>query len=137
MLGAHEGLKLKDMMMKKTSMMSLTAIAFVGASLSAGLVFAEAKDAKSPYTPDASQCVAVVKVDGMACGMNCPPRVSMALKGIKGVNKVRVNYESRRADVLATATTCEKKALEQFPKALKEAGYEGKVTKVIKGDKAS
>jgi copper chaperone CopZ len=101
-----------------------------------GVASASDKKAESPYAPIAGQCVAVVQVKGMACGMNCPSRVSMALKGVKGVNKVRVNYETKRADILAVAKTCEKKALEQFPKALKEAGYDGKVTEVIKGDKA-
>ena len=131
MLGAVQVFNDKDMMMK-----SLKLIAFIGVSVSAGMAFAAEKEAKSPYTPDASQCVAVVKVDGMGCGMSCPPRVSMALKGIKGVDKVRLNFETKHADVLATAKTCSKQSLEQFPKALKEAGFKGEVTEVIKGEKA-
>ena len=134
---AEQIFELKEKKMRNT-FTRLLSIGTLAASISfAGVALAGEKKAESPYTPKAGQCVAVMQVKGMTCGGGCPPRVLKVLKAVKGVDKVRVNFETKRADVLAESQACAKAALEKFPKALKEAGFDGEVTEVIKGDKAS
>ena len=79
-------------------------------------------------------CLITMKVDGMACGVACPPQVSKALLSVAGVESVDVSYEKSQAQIKASGAACGE---EHGPlvEALKSKSYEGKVTSVAEGPK--
>ena len=56
--------------------------------------------------------------------------MSSALETVNGVIKAEAFFETKTAKVKAKGSTCHDKGQKDLIKALKEAGYDGKVTSV-------
>ncbi len=77
-----------------------------------------------------SNCMITMKVDGMACGVACPPQVTKALLSVPGVESVDVSFEKSQAQVKASGTACGEGAQGTLLEALKSKSYEGEVKSV-------
>ena len=45
-----------------------------------------------------------LQVEGMACGVMCPPKIKEDLMTVKGVQEVNVDYETKTATVTTTGS---------------------------------
>lgn len=77
-----------------------------------------------------------IKVDGMLCKM-CPLAVKKSLKQVKGVKKVKVDFNKKLAVVKAENFVKPQELLNAIKKASKYTGhkYKGKILKIEKGGK--
>jgi len=73
----------------------------------------------------AASCTVMMNVEGMACGVGCPPVVKKALMAVEGVNEVAVSFEKSLATIEATGKACEENAHEAMIEALKVKDYTG------------
>ena len=51
-----------------------------------------------------------LRIVGMTCGVNCPPRVQAALESVPGVEQAEVDYDTRTATVHCSGG-CDRAAL--------------------------
>ncbi len=75
----------------------------------------------------ANSCTITMNVEGMACGVGCPPVVKKTLLSVTGVDKVDVSFEESSAKIEASGAACEQPAHAEMIKALKAKDYEAKV----------
>ena len=73
----------------------------------------------------AASCTVKMNVEGMACGVGCPPVVKKTLMAVEGVNDVTVSFEESLATIEATGKACEENAHEAMIEALKVKDYTG------------
>ncbi|WP_458700028.1 heavy-metal-associated domain-containing protein [Sulfurospirillum sp. 1307] len=69
--------------------------------------------------------VATIHVEGMTCPL-CTTAIKKSLKKIDGVSKAKVRLNSKKATVFFD----EKVSKEALLKAIKDAGYTGKIEKI-------
>ena len=81
-------------------------------------------DAPSQDTSSAATQQVTVEVEGMSCAQGCAPIVRKTLAALPGVTNVKVDFEKKQATFSADPKLFDAKAV---PKALEEAGYEGKI----------
>ena len=74
--------------------------------------------------PKADQCLVELSVPDMACPMGCSPVVTRALKGVKGVEKVRITFPDKIAKVVANKPICNRAGTNSMVKAVKAVGYQ-------------
>ena len=74
--------------------------------------------------PKADQCLVELSVPDMACPAGCSPVVTRALKGVKGVEQVRVKFSDKLARVVANKPICNSAGTASMIKAVKDAGYQ-------------
>ena len=76
--------------------------------------------------PTADQCLVQLSVPDMSCPMGCSPVITRALKGVKGVDKVRITFKDKLAKVVANKPICNPAGTDTMVKAVQDVGYQCK-----------
>ena len=60
---------------------------------------------RAPQAESVAVRVVSLRVTGMTCAVDCPPRVRSALESVPGVESASVDYDSRTARVVCREST--------------------------------
>ena len=84
--------------------------------------------------PSTQQCLITMKVSGMMCGLNCPPKVKDALEAVPGVLSATADYPKRQAKALLDNAACNDTTFKELVDSLEDNGYTGEVINVRRND---
>jgi len=89
---------------------------------------------RAPIEPVAGECVVHLGLKGMSNPARCPAAIGSALQDLDGVRHVTVGYLERMGWVRAEAgSVCTPESAERLVGALRRAGYDGRVNRIVRG----
>ena len=87
--------------------------------------------APAPVKPVPGECVVHLELVGMSNPDRCPTTIAGALHDLDGIRHVTIGYMERMGWIRAVeGSACDESSAERLVKAVRRAGYDGRVRRI-------